>query len=92
MYHCRDHEKSLCTMWFFVLHSKCNWYGSLNKESVQECITFTKTLMMSVSKWHEERNEKQNDQNLFEELKNYNEELSSIDEKVINDRMKTLAY
>ena len=48
--------------------------------------------MNSIAKWHEEYNEKQNDQELSEELKNYHEQLSSIDEKVINDRMKTLTY
>ena len=25
MYNCRDHGKSLCTIWFFVIHSKCWW-------------------------------------------------------------------
>ena len=84
-YNCRDHGKSLCTMWFFVIHSKCWWEGNPNKESVQECMTFVTTLMKSITKWHEEYNEKQNDQELSDELKNYNDQLSSIDEKVIND-------
>ena len=92
MYHCRDHGKSLCTIWFFVIHSKCWWEGNPNKESVQECMTFIKTLMKSITKWHDEYNEKQNDQELSEELKNHNEQLSFIDEKVINDKMNTLAY
>ena len=91
-FHCRDHGKSLCLIWFFVLHSKCRWEGNASKESVQECITFAKTLMKSITKWHNEFNEKQNDQDLSEELKNYNEKLSSIGEKVINDRIKVLAY
>ena len=92
MYHCRDHEKSLCTIWFFVLHSKCNWEGNSNKESVQECITFAKTLMKYITKWYEERNEKQDDQDLSEELRYFNQELSFIDEKVINDKIKSLTY
>ena len=92
MYHCRDHEKSLCTIWFFVIHSKCWWEGDPSKESVQECMTFIKTLMKSITKWHDEYNEKQNDQELSEELRYYSEQLSSIDEKVINDRMKALTY
>ena len=41
---------------------------------------------------NDEYNEKENDQDLSEEIKNYDEQLSSIDEKVINDRMKTLTY
>ena len=92
MYHCRDHEKSLCTIWFFVIHSKCWWEGNPNKESVQECMTFITTLMKSITQWHDKYNEKQNDQELFDELNSYNEQLSSIDEEVINDRIKTLTY
>ena len=79
-------------MIFFVIHSKCWWEGNPNKESVQECMTFIKSLMNSITKWHEKYNEKQNDQELYEELNNYNEQLSSIDEKVIIERMKTLTY
>ena len=41
--------------------------------------------MKSITKCHDEYNEKQNDQELSDELKNYNEKLSSIDEKVINN-------
>ena len=48
--------------------------------------------MKSVTKWHDEYNEMQNDQELSKELKIYNEQLSLIDEKVINDKMKTLTY
>ena len=48
--------------------------------------------MKSITKWHDEYNEKQNDQELSEELKNHNEQLSFIDEKVINDKMNTLTY
>ena len=77
---------------FFVIHSKCRWEGNPNKESVQECMTFATTLMKSITKWHDEYNEKQNNQELSEELKNYNEQLSSIDEKVINDKIKSLTY
>ena len=55
-------------------------------------MTFITTLMKSITKWHEEYNEKQNDQELSDELKNYNDQLSSIDEKVINDKIKTLTY
>ena len=90
VFHCRDHGKSLCTIWFFVIHSKCWWEGNPSKESVQECMTFIKTLMKFITKWHDEYNEKQNDQELSNELKDNNEQLSSIDEKVTNDRMKTL--
>ena len=85
MYHCTDHEKSLCTIWFFALHSKCKWEGNSSKKSVQECMTFTKTLMKSITKWNEECNKKQNYQDLFEELRYFNEQLSLIDEMVIND-------
>ena len=92
MYNCRYHGKSLCTIWFFVLHSKCLWEGNPSKVSVQECMTFVKTLMKSIIKWHDEYNEKQNDQELSENLSYYNEQLSLFDEKVINDRMKTLTY
>ena len=92
MYNCRDHGKSLCTIWFFVIRSKCLWEGNSNKESVQECMTFFKTLMKSIIKWHDEYNEKQNDQELSDELNKYNEQLSSIDKKVINDKIKTLTY
>ena len=83
--HCAQYD-------FFVIHSKCWWEGNPNKESVQECMAFIKTLMKSITKWYEEYNEKQNDQELFDELKNYNDQLSSIDEKVINDKIKTLTY
>ena len=79
-------------MIFFVIHSKCWWEGNPSKESVQECMTFVKTLMKSITQWHYKYNEKQNDQELSENLSYYNEQLSSIDEKVINDRMKTLIY
>ena len=92
MYHCRDHEKSLWTIWFFVIHSKCWWEGNPNKESVQECMTFITTLMKSIIKWHDEYNEKQNEQEISEEQISYNEQLSSIDEKVTNDKIKTLTY
>ena len=92
IYHWRDHAKSLCTIWFFVIHSKCWWEGNPNKMSTQECMTFIKTLMKSITKWHDEYNEKQNDQELSDELNSYNEQLSSIDEKVINDKIKTLTY
>ena len=90
MYHCRDHGKSLCTIWFFVIHSKCWWEGNPNKESVQECMTFIKTLMKSITQWHGKYNEKQNNKELSEDLRYYSEQLSSIDEKVINNKMKTL--
>ena len=69
MYHCRDHGKSLCTIWFFVIHSKCWWEGNPSKESVQECMTFVTTLMKFIIKWHDEYNENQNDQELSDELK-----------------------
>ena len=92
MYNCRDHGKSLCTIWFFVIHSKCWWEGNPNKESVQECMAFVITLMKSIIKWYDEHNEKQNDQELSDELNSYNEQLSSIDEKVINDKIKSLTY
>ena len=85
VYFCGDHGKSLCTIWFFVIHSKCWWEGNPSKESVQECSTFITTMMKSIIKWHDEYNENQNDRELFDELKNYNEQLSSIDEEVIND-------
>ena len=55
-------------------------------------MTFVTTLMKSITKWHDEYNEKQNDQELFDKIKNYNEQLSSIDEEVINDKIKTLTY
>ena len=48
--------------------------------------------MKSITKWHDEYNEKQNDQDLSDELKNYNDQLSLIDEKVINNKMNTLTY
>ena len=92
MYNCRDHGKSLCTIWFFVIHSKCWWEGDSSKESVQECMTFIKTLMKSITKWHYEYNEKQNDQELSWWLRYYNQQLSSINKKVINDKIKTLTY
>ena len=92
MYHCRDHGKSLCTIWFFVIHSKCWWKGNPSKESVQECMTFATTLMNSITKWNDEYNENQNDKELSDELNSYNEQLSSIDEEVINDKIKTLTY
>ena len=92
MYQCRDHEKSLCTIWFFVLHPKCWWEGDWSKENVQECILFAKTLMKFITKWHNEYNEKQNDQILLIELRYYNEWLPLIDEKVINDKIKTFTY
>ena len=86
----RPWEIIVYNMIFFVIHSKCWWEGDPSKKSVQECMTFVTTLMKSITKWHDEYNEKQNDQELTEELKNYNEQLSLIDEEVINDRMKTL--
>ena len=92
MYNWRDHGKSLCAIWFFVIHSKCWWEGNSNKESVQECMIFVTTLIKSITKWHEEYNENQNDQKLSDELNSYNEQLSSIDEEVINDKIKTLTY
>ena len=90
MYHCRDHGKSLCTLWFFVIHSKCLWEGNPSKESAQECITFVKTLMKSITKCDDECNKKQNGRKLSGWLRYYNEQLSSIDKKVINDWMKAL--
>ena len=55
-------------------------------------MTFAKTLMKSITKWHEECSENQNNQDLSEELRYNREQLSSIDEKVTNDRMKSLKY
>ena len=55
-------------------------------------MTFITTLMKSIIKWHDEYNEKQNDQEISEEQISYNEQLSSIDEKVTNDKIKTLTY
>ena len=50
-------------------------------------------LWLSLSKkWHDECSEKQNDQDLPEELRNNRELLFSIEEKVINDKMNVLAY
>ena len=46
--------------------------------------------MKSITKWHVECNEKQNERDLSEELAYFNGLLSSIDEKVTNDRMKAL--
>ena len=77
---------------FFVIHSKCWWEGNPNRESVKECMKFATTLMNSITKWHDEYNENQNDQELSDELNSYNEQLSSIDEEVINDKIKTLTY
>ena len=48
--------------------------------------------MNSITQWHDKYNEKQNDQELSEELRYHNEQLSSIDEEVINDKIKTLTY
>ena len=48
--------------------------------------------MKSITKWHDECNEKQSDQDLSEEIKNYHEQLSSIDEKVANYKLEALAY
>ena len=92
MYLCKDHEKSLCTIWFFVPHSECWWEGNPSKESVQECMAFIRTLMKSITKWHDECNEKQIDQDLFEELRYNRELLSFIDEKVANYKLEALAY
>ena len=87
-----DHGKSLCTIWFFVLHFECRWEGTPSKESVQECMTFVKTLMKTITKCDNEGNEKQNDQDIFGWQRYFHKQLSSIDEKVINSRMKTLEY
>ena len=46
--------------------------------------------MKFMTKLHYECNGKRNNQDLSEELKYFNELLSSIDEKVINDRVKTI--
>ena len=92
MYHCRYHGKSLCTIWFVVIHSKCWWEGNPSKESIQECMTFTKTLIKSITKFNDACNENQNDPDLSDKLEYFNEVLSSIYEKVISDRMKTLTY
>ena len=59
---------------------------------MQECITFIKTLMKSVTKWYDECNEIQNDQDLSEKLRYFSKQLSFIDEKVTNDNMKALIY
>ena len=83
--HCAQYD-------FFVIHSKCWWEGNSNKESVQECVIFINTLMNSITQWHEKYNEKQNDKELSEDLRYYSEQLSTIDKKVINDRMKALTY
>ena len=48
--------------------------------------------MKSITQWHDNYNEKKNDQELSEELKYYHEELSFFDENVINDKMKAFAY
>ena len=88
MYHWRDHGKSLCTIWFFVIHSKCWWEGNPSKESVKECMTFVTTLMKSIIKLHDGCIENQNGRKLSGWLRYYNEQLSWIYKKVINDRMK----
>ena len=83
--HCAQYD-------FFVIHSKCWWEGNPNKESVQECITFIKTLMKSIIKWHDECNEKQNDQDLSGWLRYFDKRFSSINKKVIIDNMKAFTY
>ena len=91
-YFCGDHGKSLCTIWFFVLHFECRWEGNPSKESVQECMAFVKTLMKTIIKCDNEGNEKQNNQDISGWQRYFHKQLSSIDEKVINDRMKTLEF
>ena len=92
VYFCGDHGKSLCSIWYFVLHFECRWEGTPSKESVQECMAFVKTLMKTITKCDNEGNEKQNDQDISGWQRYFHKQLSSIDEKVINDRMKTLEY
>ena len=91
-YFCGDHGKSLCTIWYFVLHFECRWEGNPSKESVQECMAFVKTLMKTITKCDNEGNEKQNDQDLSGWQRYFHKQLSFIDEKVINDRIETLEF
>ena len=88
----RPWEITVHNMIFFVIHSKCWWEGNPSKESVQECMTFITTLMNFITQWHDKYNEKQNDKELSEDLRYYSEQLSTIDKKVINDRIKALTY
>ena len=90
VYFCGDHGKSLCSIWFLVLHFECRWEGNTSKESVQECMTFVKTLMKTITKCDNESNEKQNDQYLSGWKRSFQRRLSSINKNVINDKMKTL--
>ena len=92
VYFCGDHGKSLCSIWFFVLHFECRWEGTPGKESVQECMTFVKILMKTITKCDNEGNEKQNDQDISGWQRYFHKQLSSIDEKVINNRIKILEY
>ena len=89
-YFCGDHGKSLCSIWFFVLHFECRWEGNPSKESVQECMAFVKTLMKTITKCDNEGNEIQNDQEISGWQRSFQRRLLSIDRKVINDMMKTL--
>ena len=77
---------------FFVLHFECRWEGNPSKESVQECLAFVKTLMKTITKCDNDGNEIQNNQDLSGWQRYFHKQLSSIDEKVINNRMKTLEY
>ena len=85
-----DHGKSLCSIWFFVLHFECRWEGTPSKENVQECMTFVKTLMKTITKCNIEGNEKQNDQDISGWQRSFQRRLLSIDRKVISDMIKTL--
>ena len=81
---CKDHEKSLCTIWYFSFHSRWRWEGITDKESIQECIAFIKILMKSITEWHEDYEEISNDQEFSEELRNYYEISLSLNENVSN--------
>ena len=48
--------------------------------------------MKTITKCDNEGNEKQNDQDISGWQRYFHKQLSSIDKKVINDKMKTLEY
>ena len=82
---CRDHKKTLWSIWLLVFHTKWNWDISNSKECIQDAVKFIKRLFKSIIEWSEESEDSFIKDDITLKIKYYNDLLSDIDEKVIKN-------
>ena len=79
---CKDHEKALWIVWFFVLHIKCKLEGGINRECIHESFSNIKSQMKCITDWLDEDKESKSNLKLVIDLKYYNKLVSSINNQV----------